>query len=206
VELRPEYPIATSRLLLRPLTAADADALLAYRSLPDPCRFVPFTPMDRDAVRAKLGGVWATTEIVAEGRSVTLGIELARTGDVIGDVMLSFTSATHRGGEVGWMINPDHAGHGYATEAAHAILHLAFDQLGLHRVVARIDARNEPSLRLADRLGMRRETLLIRNAWFKGEWSDEVDCALLEDEWLAQHEAGIRSCRWPLAAPVPSRP
>lgn len=206
MELRPVYPIATSRLLLRPLTAADIDALLAYRSLPEPCRFVPFTPMDREVVLGRLDGGWARTSLVAEGESLTLGVEHATSGELIGDVMLWFTSAIHRGGEIGWMINPDHAGHGYATEAAHAILHLAFDQLGLHRVVARIDARNEPSLRLADRLAMRREAVLIRNAWFKGEWSDEVDCALLEDEWLAQHAAGERSCHWPLAAAVPSSP
>jgi RimJ/RimL family protein N-acetyltransferase len=109
--------------------------------------------------------------------------------------MLSFTSAQHRGGEVGWVLNPDHSGRGYATEAAHAVLHLAFDGLGLHRVVARVDARNDPSLRLAARLGMRREVHLMANEWFKGEWSDEIDFALLEDAWEAQHQlAGPTWC------------
>ena len=60
-----------------------------------------------------------------------------------------------------------------------------FDGLGLHRVVARVDARNGPSLRLCERLGMRREAVLRENEWFKGEWSDEVDYALLEQEWAA---------------------
>jgi RimJ/RimL family protein N-acetyltransferase len=78
------------------------------------------------------------------------------------------------------------------------MLHLAFDQLGLHRVTARVDVRNEPSLRLAERLGMRREAHLISNEWFKDAWSDEIDFALLEHEWAAQHTHGPRSCRWPL--------
>ena len=73
------------------------------------------------------------------------------------------------------------------------MLHLAFDQLGLHRVVARVDARNDASQRLAARLGMRREAHLVANEWFKGEWSDEVDFALLEDEWEAQHQRGAPS-------------
>lgn len=50
------------------------------------------------------------------------------------------------------------------------------------RVIARIDARNDASVRLAERLGMRREAHLIANVWFKGAWSDEIDLALLEDE------------------------
>ena len=53
----------------------------------------------------------------------------------------------------------------------------------VHRIVARIDERNEPSLRLARRLGMRQEARLVRNERFKGEWSTEVDFAMLAEEW-----------------------
>jgi RimJ/RimL family protein N-acetyltransferase len=157
--------------------------------------------MDEQAIEERLRGVWSRTAIMAEGDALILGAELRETGQVIGDVMLAYRSAEHRGGEIGWVFHPGHSGHGYATEAAHAVLHLAFDQLGLHRVVARADSRNDASLRLAARLGMRREAHLIGNEWFKGAWSDEIDLALLEDEWAAQHAAGPRSCPWPLATP-----
>jgi hypothetical protein len=43
--LRPSYPVRSERLLLRPLAMGDADALLAYRSREDVCRYVPFEPM-----------------------------------------------------------------------------------------------------------------------------------------------------------------
>ena len=66
-----------------------------------------------------------------------------------------------------------------SRKAAHALLHLALEGLGLHRVIARIDARNDGSGRLAERLGMRREDHLIANESFKGAWSDEIDLALL---------------------------
>ena len=78
------------------------------------------------------------------------------------------------------------------------MLHLAFDHLGLHRVTARVDARNDASLRLGDRLGMRQGALLVSNEWFKGAWSDEVDLAVLEDEWTGQHAGSSRSCSGPL--------
>ncbi|MHB8140675.1 MAG: GNAT family N-acetyltransferase [Vulcanimicrobiaceae bacterium] len=190
VPLRPSFPVSTARLRLRPLVPADVDSVVAYRSRPEVCRYVPFEPMDREAVADRVAGRWARQEIVAEGDALFLGVEVASSNQVVGDVMLSLTSAEHRGGEVGWVLNPDHSGQGYATEAAHAMLHLAFDGLGLHRVAARVDARNDPSLRLAARLGMRREAHLLANEWFKGEWGDEVDFALLEDEWEAQHQAG----------------
>ncbi|MHB8452296.1 MAG: GNAT family N-acetyltransferase [Mycobacteriales bacterium] len=199
MELRPSYPLVTARLLLRPLAAGDTEDLVAYRSLEEVCRFVPFDPMDAEVVAEKLAGEWSRRTILAAGDALTLGVELVGTGQVIGDVVLFFRSAKHRGGEIGWVLHPGHAGHGYATEAAHAILHLAFDQLGLHRVIARVDAHNEASLRLGYRLGMRREAHLVSNEWFKGAWSDEIDLALLEDEWANQHAAGPRSCSWPLA-------
>jgi RimJ/RimL family protein N-acetyltransferase len=173
--------------------AADTDDLLAYRSLEEVCRFVPYEPMTAHDIAEKLHTGWSRTTIDAEGQALHLGAELIATGQLIGDVMLAFESAEHRSGEIGWVFHPGHSGHGYATEAAHAVLHLAFEQLGLHRVIARVDARNVASLRLGDRLGMRREAHLISNEWFKGDWSDEIDFALLEDEWAGQHQqTGIR--------------
>jgi RimJ/RimL family protein N-acetyltransferase len=98
-------------------------------------------------------------------------------------VLLFWHSAEHRGGEVGYVLHPDHVGHGYATEATAAMLELGFDGLSLHRIIGRIDARNDASAAVLRRLGLRQEAVLIDNEWFKGEWSTEIDFAILEDEW-----------------------
>jgi RimJ/RimL family protein N-acetyltransferase len=181
--LRPGYPVRTERLLLRPLAMSDADALLAYRGRDDVSRYVPFEPMSRDDIVERLAGRWARTELTDEGQSLTLGAQLAETGELAGDVVLFWHSREHAGGELGYVFNPALSGRGYATEAAGAMLRLGFSELGLHRIVARIDERNEPSLRLARRLGMRQEARLVRNERFKGEWSTEVDFAMLAEEW-----------------------
>ena len=183
--LRPNCPIETPRLRLRPLTEKDTDALFAYRSLPDVCRYVPFEPMTPDVIRQRLATQWANTTLTDEGQALTLGMELAATGELIGDVILFWHSRLHACGEIGYVINPAYGGHGYVTEAARAMLALGFDELGLHRIVARIDERNEPSARVARRLGMRQEARLVSNEWFKGEWSTELDFAMLADEWPA---------------------
>jgi RimJ/RimL family protein N-acetyltransferase len=181
--LRPSYPVRTERLLLRPLTANDADALLVYRGRDDVSRYVPFEPMSRDDILERIAGRWARTELTDEGQSLTLGAQLAGTGELAGDVMLFWHSREHASGEVGYVFNPAVGGRGYATEAARAMLRLGFEGLGLHRIVARIDERNEPSAKLARRLGMRQEARLVHNEFFKGEWSTEVDFAMLAEEW-----------------------
>jgi RimJ/RimL family protein N-acetyltransferase len=179
-----ERPLRTERLVLRGLEPDDADALHAYRSLPDVARYVPFEPMGRSRIVERLAGPWSRRRATEEDGFLVVGFERIDTGELIGDLTLMLMSAEHRGGEIGWLLHPGHGGHGYATEAARAGLGRLFDA-GLHRVVARVDARNGPSLRVCERLGMRREATLIENEWFKGEWTDEVDYALLEHEWAA---------------------
>jgi len=189
--LRPRYPIRTERLLLRPLTAGDADALLAYRGRDDVSRYVPGEPMSRDEILERIAGRWARTELTDEGQALTLGAELAETGlagtgELAGDVVLFWHSREHAGGELGYVFNPALGGRGYATEAANAMLRLGFEGIGLHRIVARIEERNEPSVKLARRLGMRQEARLVDNEFFKGEWSTEVDFAMLAEEWYGR--------------------
>ncbi len=58
-------------------------------------------------VGSKLGDGWSRREIAAEGEGLTLGVELMETNQLIGDVMLHFQSAKHRGGEVGWILSRD---------------------------------------------------------------------------------------------------
>jgi RimJ/RimL family protein N-acetyltransferase len=183
VHLHPDYPIVGRRVQLRPVLTSDVDAMLTYRSRPDVCRFLPFEPMTREQLAGRLRSDLARTELTDEGQALTLGVELLGADQLIGDVVLFFRSRRHGGGELGYVFHPEAGGQGYATEACALMLALAFDQLGLHRVIARLDARNHPSARMASRLGMRQEARLVRNELFKGEWSDELDFAMLTDEW-----------------------
>jgi len=190
VRLRPNYPVETSRLRLRPLGAGDLDALLGYHSSHDVHRYLPMDAMDAATVLDRLTmGPWSRSTLEEEGQALTLGVELATTDELVGDVMLRWVSSSDRCGELGYVFDPTHEGNGYATEAADAVLRMAFDGLGLHRVITRIDARNGPSLALSERLGMRKEAYLVENIWERGEWSDEVDFAMLEGEWRDLHAA-----------------
>jgi len=189
--LTPDYPIGTERLLLRPLDAAtDVDAVHAYQSRADVCRYIPYSPRSRDEVAGRLADPERTRAVLEQaGQAINLAVVRRDTGELVGDVMLMWHSAEHRSGEVGYVLNPAHEGNGYATEACRALLALAFDGLDLHRVIGRIDARNEASAAVLRRLGMRQEAVLVENEWFKGEWTTEIDFAVLAAEWRAQASA-----------------
>lgn len=188
MELRPDYPVTTARLKLRPLTTDDIAALLAYRGNAAVCRYLPFAPMDEPALARRLAGDLGRRDITAEGQALTLGVERASDGRLVGDVVLFFHSVQPADGEIGYVFHPGVAGRGYATEACAAMLDLAFDSLGLHRVTARMDARNWPSARLAARLGMRREASYRSSEMVKGGWADVVVYALLDHQWRGRRD------------------
>jgi RimJ/RimL family protein N-acetyltransferase len=190
--------VRTARLLLRPLAEDDLEDVVAYRSRADVCRWVPFEPMSRSQVLDRIRTTLSRGQLTDEGDALMAGVELpaaeaagvavdsrhGRRGIVIGDVVLFWRSREHATGEIGYVFHPDYRGQGFATEAVRALLDIAFGTYGLHRVTARIDARNLASLRLAERVGMRQEAHLVENEWFKGAWSDEIDYAMLQREWL----------------------
>jgi RimJ/RimL family protein N-acetyltransferase len=181
--LHPAYPIRTERLQLRPVTLDDVDAMHAYQSREDVCRYIPYAPRSREEISERISTGRYASVIDAPGNGLMIGVTLLDSDAVIGDVMLRWESEEHQSGELGYVFNPDVRGHGYATEACRALLPLAFDGLGLHRIIARVDARNHASANVLRRLGMRQEALLVENEWFKGEWTDEIDFALLASEW-----------------------
>jgi RimJ/RimL family protein N-acetyltransferase len=145
--------------------------------------------MGEDEMLASLEKKVGRRERAGEGQGLNLLGVLRDTGDVVGDVALWLVSETHRTGEVGFVLKPGFTGHGYATEMTAEMLRVAFAELGLHRVVGRLDARNAGSAAVLDRLGMRREAHLVDNEWVKGEWTSELDYALLADEWASRSSA-----------------
>ncbi|GAA3664983.1 GNAT family protein [Nonomuraea antimicrobica] len=181
--LKPSYPIITPRLHLRPYTHDDLDAVNAYESLPDVTRYLYWDTRDRDTSRTFLDKKTTRTAITEEGDAIDLAVTLATTGRLIGNCLLIWTNRENRQGEIGYILHPDHHGHGYATEAARAMLALGFTGLGLHRITGRLDNRNTASAHVLEKLGMRREATLVDNGYVKGEWTSETIYAILETEW-----------------------
>jgi RimJ/RimL family protein N-acetyltransferase len=182
-----ESPLVTDRLVLRLMTLDDVDAVHAYQSRDDVCRYLLFEPRGREQVAQKVAQHAAACRLAEDGDYLQLALELRAGGDdagrVIGDSYFTISSREHWRGEIGWTMHPDYMGRGYASEAATAVLDLAFATLGLHRVIAELDVRNNASVALCRRLGLREEAHFVRDMMFKGEWADTGVYAILADEW-----------------------
>ena len=187
--MEPTVPIHTERLVLRPLRPDDLDAVYAYESREDVTRWLYWGPRSAQEVRERLDRKIGSRSIEVEDDVLSLGITRAGSDELVGDLMLALISQEHRTGEIGFIVHPDHQGHGYATEAGEAILRVAFEDVGLHRVIGRTEARNVGSARTLEKLGMRREAHLVENEWVRGEWQSEFVYAILDREWRARHGA-----------------
>jgi RimJ/RimL family protein N-acetyltransferase len=181
----PELPLRTERLRLRAFEPDDFDALLAFHSIPEAVRYVPFEARTPESMQVTLDRKVTSTMLRANGDLLELAVMLGDNGPLIGDLLVSLQSTDDSTVEIGYMFDPAHANRGYATEAVKRLLGLVFDELGVHRVMARIDDRNRRSLALCDRLGLRAEAHLIDNFWRKGEWTSEIHYAMLDREWQA---------------------
>ncbi len=182
-----DWPVRTARLTIRPATLDDADATWQIRRLESVGRWMTAEATDPDAYRSAF----------AEPERLTRTLVLELDGVVIGDLYLAIHDAWSqrevadraRGvqAELGWVLAPGHEGHGYATEAVAELVRICFEDLALRRVTAQCFAANEPSWRLMERLGMRREDHAVRESLHRsGEWLDGLRYALLADEWQAR--------------------
>nr|WP_174257558.1 GNAT family N-acetyltransferase [Phytoactinopolyspora alkaliphila] len=170
-------------MTLRPFAATDLDDLYAYHRDPEVARYLYWEPRDRGQSREALDARIGQYLLEKQGNSLILAVVWRETGRVAGEVNLEWLSEEHRQGEVGFVLNPEYQGRGVATEAGEAMLRLGFEGLGLHRIIARCDARNHASAAVMRRLGMRQEAHFVHNEIFKGEWGEELVFAMLADEW-----------------------
>ncbi|SMH29149.1 aminoglycoside 6'-N-acetyltransferase [Rathayibacter oskolensis] len=178
-------PIRTERLLLRPLSLEDAADHAKYQGDPEAVRYLRWPVRTPEQSRAHLLVRLPSDRLAADGDVVVLAMVPAdgpSAGRVIGDLTLIVSSAAQGAVEIGWVLHPEAQGLGFATEGARALLSLAFDELGAHRIVAQLDDRNTASARLCERLGMRLEAHHLEDEHSKGEWTSTLVYALLARE------------------------
>lgn len=175
-------PIRTERLVLRELVPGDLDNHLRLVGDERVVRYLYEEVMDREAAREHLARRMPA-RLPEEDAWLNLAVEFE--GRYVGEAGVCLRSRQHRQAEIGYGFVPEATGQGLATEAARAMVDFAFARLDAHRVIGRLDARNERSARLLERLGMRLEGRIRENEYVKGEWTDELLYAITAPEWAA---------------------
>ena len=165
--------LQTARLRLRPYSLPDATDLVRLagtREVAATTLRIPHPYREQDAV-----DFIASCQPDADlGLGVRLAITLRDTPNLCGGVGLRIEPAHHHA-ELGYWIGVPYWGHGYATEAAAAVLAYGFDTLDLHRIYASHVAGNVASSRVLQKIGMRYEGCLRKHIC-KWEEFHDLEC------------------------------
>ena len=174
--------IRTARLVLRRHAPGDEDELFRYGSDPDFSPFFP--PRDRPYTRADAKELIERRQRLDWAKEPHWVIEL--DGRIVGGFSLRIDHANRRA-EIAYEVERAQRSKGLATEASQAVIDAAFRTLpDLNRIVARVDGRNEASIRVMEKLGMRREGVFRQHRVWRGVLTDETHYGLLRDEWASR--------------------
>ena len=178
INFHPFKNLKTERLLIRRITAADVNEIMALRGNPDTMKFVPrplvtnveeamehFKMID-DKIEHNIGINWAIT---LKGNPKLIGI--------IGHYRIQ--PENHRS-EIGYMILPEYNGQGFVPEAVKALLIYGFDDLQMHSIEAVINPENKASERVLQKSGFVKEAHFIENEYYNGKFYDSVIYSLLK--------------------------
>jgi RimJ/RimL family protein N-acetyltransferase len=176
--------IKTERLWIRDLEANDGPRVFSYHRHPGIARWQSWGTESVDVIQSYIRGL-ASIEPGAPGKWYQVGLYLCENDKLIGDCGFRALAADPEQAEVGITLAPEFQGKGYASEALTALLRFLFTELKQHRVIGSVDPRNLTSMKLLERVGMRKEAHFVKSLWFRGEWVDDVIFAILQEEWTA---------------------
>ena len=173
--------IETERLILRPFRLSDAQvvqSLAGERDIADTTMNIPHPYEDGMAEKWISGHAL----VYEEGKAVTFAIVLRDGNSLVGAVGLTIDRRFDKA-ELGYWVGKPFWNHGYATEAAMALLTYGFEELHLNRIQAAHLARNLASGRVMEKIGMRHEGTARQDAMKWGQYEDVEFYGVLRADW-----------------------
>jgi RimJ/RimL family protein N-acetyltransferase len=178
--------LTTERLILREFKEDDWRAVLAYQRDPLYLRYYDWEERSPKAVQ-NFVQMFIAHQQRRPRIKFQLAITLKDTKQLIGNCGIRKEEIEATEADIGYELSPQHWGHGYATEAAQAIVEFGFRELRLHRIWAECNADNIGSARVLEKVGMQLEGRLREKEYYKGRWWDTLLFAILEHEWQFNH-------------------
>ena len=175
--------LETERLILREFIIDDWTAVLAYQSDPLYLRYYPWSDRTAGNVR-EFVNMFLDWQRERPRTKFQLAVIPKENKQLIGTCGIRINDVELREANIGYELNSQFWGKGYATEAALAILRFGFKKLGMHRIFANTLAANKGSARVLEKLGMRLEAQELEKEFIKGRWYDGLTYAILDHEWL----------------------
>jgi len=169
------------RLVLRRLVRDDVPVALEHEQDRTIMRWIrdpePLAAM-QDRIQAMLGAFTG-----ADGEWLTLAVAPNDGPRMAGIVVCRVTTKAQEALEIGYRLHPSVHRRGFAFEACSRLIDWLFREVQPHKIVAHCIVDNEPSWRLMEKLGMRREALFRDYTKLGGAFRDACFYGLLASEW-----------------------
>lgn len=183
--------LETERLVLRRMRPSDAADMYDYASRAEVTEYLLWSP--HPSVRYTADYLKYIKSRYAIGDFYDWAVTEKSSGRMIGTCGFTKFDLPHNCGEIGYVLNPDFHGNGYATEAASRVMEFGFLELGLHRIEAKFIQGNDASLRVMEKLGMtfegyRRDGMLV-----KKKYRTIGISAILIEEWVEARNRSVRN-------------
>ena len=172
--------LRTNRLLLRKMSPEDADDMFSYASREDVTEYLLWSPhKSRSYTHDYLRYVKARYAI---GEFYDWAVVEKSSGRMIGTCGFTRFDCQNNSAEIGYVLNPEYHGLGYATEAAERVIRYGFEELGVNRIEARFMEGNTRSLRVMEKLGMSFEGYSTDSMYVKGKYRTIGTYAVIFEE------------------------
>ncbi len=160
--------IQTERLILRPLTIDDIDAVGKLLMDIENTKLMVYMPKKNlEEVKKFLNDI--EYELNKEKPSY-YELAVVLNGSLVGVVSVYFDEAFECG-EVGWIVDKLYWGNGYAYEASKAMIEMCLKGINVRKFIAHCDSENKASIRVMEKLGMH---LVDKYSGRKNRCSDEI--------------------------------
>ena len=173
--------LITDRLVLRQMTVSDYEDMYDYAKLSELTKYLLWSPHPSTEYSKTFINVVMIR--YRSGQFYDWGIEEKESGRMIGTCGFTSIDIEHRKAEVGYVINPDFGGRGYATQAAEAVFEFGFSELDLNRIECRFMKGNDASFEIMKKLGMTFEGYMRDAMYVKGEYRTIGVCSILKEEF-----------------------
>jgi ribosomal-protein-alanine N-acetyltransferase len=175
-------PIKTERLFIREHLLTDLDKVQIHCSDPEVVKYMPWGPNKIEATRSFIKRIVSCQDQL---KRTCYELAVIKQDDdlLIGGVCLYIDSFQDKKAWLGYRLQKEYWGRGYATESAKAIIGYGFQDLKLHRIQAKCDVLNTASAKVLEKCGFTKEGYLREECWQKGRWRDSFLYLILEGEY-----------------------
>lgn len=178
--------LETERFILRKMSVDDTDDMFEYSKRSDVTKYLTWSPHQSKAYT--LDYLTYLQSRYKSGDFFDWAIVCRDTEKMIGSCGFTRFDFQHNAGEIGYVINPEYAGQGIATEVSARVIRFGFENLSLNRIECKFMSDNLASRRVMEKNGMVFEGIRRRAMLIKGEYRDIGICSILREEFFEQKD------------------